>query len=464
MKSNKKPLNLANDNIRKLIWTFAIPGIISQVMTAVYNLVDQIFIGNGVSSLAISATIVCMPLTSIVTAVAALIGMGCAANFNLSVGRGQMDRAGNFLGNSLLYLCVAGLLIGAITLGFLHPMLRAFGSTDVIMEYAVPYAGILCIGLPFGIFATGCSYIIRSDGAPNYSMFVLLAGAVFNLIADPLFLFGFHMGISGIALATTLGQVLSAVLCLYYLIKKFHTVPIKRSFFRFQSKLLGEVAVSGSAVFMTHICAIIVLVIQNNSFGYYGALSIYGSETVLAAVGAISKVTIVLMSAVIGVALGCQPIIGFTYGHKSYKRVKETYFTAIRYTAIISTAAFLILQIFPKPIIGLFGDGDELFYSFAVRYIRISLMMTFLGGVLPVSSTFFTAIGKAKIGMKLTVFKQVILLIPLTLILPRFIGIDGVLAANPIAELIIFITVVIIARREMKDIDRLESEESVNNE
>lgn len=453
---NKKPLNLAADPIRSLIWTFAIPGIISQVMTAVYNLVDQIFIGQGISDIAISSTVVCMPLTQIVTAMSALIGMGCAANFNLSIGRKQEERAGNFLGNALICLCAVGVLLCVLSLSFLTPMLRGFGATDIILEYAVPYARIICIGLPFGIFATGCSYLIRSDGNPNYSMFVLLAGAIFNLIADPLFLYVFDMGISGIALATTLGQVISAGLSLYYLMKKFQTIPIRKAYFSMQGSLLGEIALSGSAIFMTHVCAIIVQIVQNNSYRYYGALSQYGSEIPLAAIGGISKVNIVLMSTVIGIALGCQPILGFNYGHKSYERVKETYFTAIRYTTIVSVIAFLVLQIFPRQIIGLFGAGNELFYTFGTRYIRIFLLMLFLGGVLPVSSTFFTAIGKAKIGMRLTLIKQVVLLIPLTLILPKFIGIDGVLAAGPIADFVIFVLVVVLIVREMKEINQLE--------
>lgn len=454
----KKPLNLASDSVSRLIWTFAIPGIISQVMTAVYNLVDQVFIGHGVSDIAIAATNISMPLTSIVTAVAALIGLGTAANFNLSMGRKNEETAGLFLGNSLIYLTLSGLILGALSFIFLKPMLYGFGATDAIFAYAYPYARIITIGIPFGIFATGCSYLIRSDGDPNYAMAMLLAGAIFNLIADPLFLFVFHLGISGIALATTLGQVLSAFLGVYYLVKKFRTLQIKRTYFSAKGNILREIIVSGSAIFMTHVCAILVQILQNNSFRYYGGLSVYGSEIPLAAIGAVSKVSVVLMSTVIGVALGCQPILSFNYGHKNYSRVQKTYLTAIRYTTIVSVTAFLILQLFPRQITALFGSGNDLFYAFAARYIHIFLILLFAGGVLPVSSTFFTSIGKAKIGMHITLLKQVVLLIPLTLILPRFQGIDGVLLAGPVADGIILAVVIYLASKELKQMKTLANE------
>lgn len=459
----KKTLNLANDSVSKLIWAFAIPGIISQVMTAVYNLVDQIFIGHGVSDIAIAATNISMPLTSIVTAVAALIGLGTAANFNLSMGRKEEDTAGLFLGNALIYLTFSGLLLGTLSFIFLKPMLYGFGATDAIFMYAYPYARIISIGIPFGIFATGCSYLIRSDGNPNYAMAMLLSGAIFNLFADPLFLLIFHLGISGIALATTLGQVLSAFLGIYYLVRKFRTIQIKRSYFHAKGRILWEIMISGSAIFMTHICAILVQILQNNSFRYYGGLSIYGSEIPLAAIGAVSKVSIVLMSTVIGVALGCQPILSFNYGHKNYARVRKTYLTAIRYTTIVSVIAFLILQLFPRQITTLFSSGNDLFYDFAARYIHIFLILLFAGGILPVSSTFFTSIGKAKIGMYITLLKQVVLLIPLTLILPRFAGIDGVLFAGPVADGIILVVVIYLVIKELRQIKAMDSEGGIIN-
>lgn len=459
----KKTLNLANDSVSKLIWAFAIPGIISQVMTAIYNLVDQVFIGHGVSDIAIAVTNISMPLTSIVTAVAALIGLGAAANFNLSMGRKEEDTAGLFLGNALIYLTFSGLLLGVLSFIFLKPMLYGFGATDVIFTYAYPYARIICIGIPFGIFATGCSYLIRSDGNPNFAMAMLLSGAIFNLFADPLFLFVFHLGISGIALATTLGQVLSAFLGIYYLVRKFRTIQIKRTYFSAKVRIMREIMISGSAIFMTHVCAILVQILQNNSFRYYGGLSIYGSEIPLAAIGAVSKVSVVLMSTVIGVALGCQPILSFNYGHKNYARVQKTYLTAIRYTTIVSVIAFLILQFFPRQITTLFGSGNDLFYDFAARYIHIFLILLFSGGILPVSSTFFTSIGKAKIGMYITLLKQVVLLIPLTLILPRFAGIDGVLLAGPVADGIILVVIIYLVIRELRQIKAMESESGIIN-
>ena len=456
------PPPLATAPVGKLIWKFAIPGIISQVVNAVYNVVDQLFIGQGVGALALAVPNVALPLSSIVTALAALVGMGGAACFNLAVGRREIPQAKETLGTALWMLAAAGLFIGALASVFLRPMLLLFGATETLMPYAVPYARIVSLGVPFGVFATGASYLIRADGAPNASMAILMSGAIFNLFADPLFLFAFRMGIAGIALATSLGYVLSAGLALAYLARRFHTVTLARSDLRFVPRAGGAICSAGSAVFLTHICAIAVQILQNNSFRHYGALSPYGSEIPLAAIGAVSKVNVLLMSTVIGISLGCQPIYGFNYGSRRYHRVKETYLLALRYATVVSVVSFLCLQLFPEQIVRLFGAGDALFFRFAARYVHIYLLLLFAGGLLPVSATFFSSIGKAGIGRRLTLIKQLALLIPLTLLLPLRWGLDGVLAAGPIADGVTLALVLYFARREVRELDRLQAEEGVS--
>lgn len=452
---------LATVPINRLIWKFAIPGIISQVMSAVYNIVDQIFIGWGVGDLGIAAANIALPLSTLITALSALFGMGGAARFNLAVGQKKITDAKQSIGTSMLLMVIGGTVICVLSSLFLQPMLYAFGSTDEIMLYAKPYARIISIGIPFGIFATGASYLIRADGNPNFSMAILLSGSIFNLIADPIFLYGFHMGIQGIALATTLGQMLSAAMAFYYMRKKFHTVSLEKGDFKLHLDVVKSICTFGSAVFFTHVCMTLVQIVQSNAMRYYGALSVYGSETALAAVGAVSKVMVLLMSTIIGISLGCQPIYSFNYGNKTYGRVKETYLLAIKYTTVVSTVAFFCIQLFPRQILHLFGSGNPLFYDFASQYMRIYLFMTFANALLPVSSNFFSSIGKAKRGLYLTLLKQLVLLIPLLLILPHFFGIHGVLFAGPISDGVTAALVVILGIREVRALDRLEQENPI---
>ena len=381
--------SLGTRPIKGMIWTFAIPGIISSLVNAIYNIVDQIFIGWGIGELGIAATTVTFPLATTITALAALLGMGGAARFNLSTGEGDLERARKILGNGLFLMVSFGSLIGILTILFLDPLLYAFGATEAIMPYAKPYGLIVSIGIPFGICATGASYFIRADGNPNYSSAVLLSGAIFNIVFDPIFLFVFDMGIAGIALATILGQMLSFVVALYYLLRKFKAVRLSKRDFIPSQMITKKILSLGVAPCFTHLAATAVHILKSNLFRYYGALSIYGSEIPLAAAGAVSKVMIVFMSCVTGIALGCQPIYSYNYGNKQYRRVKETYLLAVRYGSTISIVAFLCFQLFPRQILAIFGSSDPMFYEFAIQYFRIFLFMTFINALQPISSNFF---------------------------------------------------------------------------
>ena len=441
---------LASAPVNKLIWKFAIPGIISSVVNSFHNIVDQVFIGWAVGDLGIAATNIAFPLATVITAVSALFGMGGAAKFNLAMGEKDTETAKRTMGNSLMLVSAAGLLLAIIGLILLEPMLYLFGATDAILPYAKPYAAVIVLGLPFGMFATTASYFIRADGNPNFSSVMLLSGAVFNMIFDPIFLILLNKSIAAVALATVLGQVLSFSLALYYFIKKFNAFKIEKWMFSPAGSAIKNICALGSAIFCNHILMMIANIIQMNSLKFYGASSIYGSEVTIAAAGASGKVVIVLMSCVIGIALGCQPILGFNYGSKNYPRVKQTYFLAVRYATTIAVAAFLLIQSFPKQIIGIFGSEDPLFYEFTVRYIRIYLFMTFINALLPVTSTFFTSIGRAKLSLWMSLLRQGLFLIPLTLILPLVLGLDGVLWAGFVSDALAAMVVIIFARRELK--------------
>lgn len=442
--------------IKGLIWKFAIPGIISQLVNSIHNIVDQIFIGWGIGDLGIAATNIVFPFTQVVTALSVLIGMGAVAKFSILLGEKKNDKAADYLGNALSLMLIVGVLITVISTLFLDPMLYLFGSTDSIMEFAVPYARIIVLGIPFGIFATGMTYFVRADGNPNFSSIILLSGAIFNMIFDPVFLFVFDIGISGIALATVLGQLLSASLALYYLLKKLKTVKISKESLTLKAKVIYTTCSLGVATFTTHILMMIVQIILMNSLNHYGALSVYGSEVALTVTGAVGKLSIVFLSSIIGIAIGCQPILGFNLGMKNYDRVKTTFLLAIRYASTVALTAFLLLQLFPETLLKIFGSEDPLFFEFGVKYIRIYLAVLFLNGLQPVTSTFCTAIGKAKLAFWMAVIRQGLLMIPLLLILPGIFGIDGVLMVGGISDAVAAFVVIIVAVSQVKYLNRLQ--------
>ena len=326
------------------------------------------------------------------------------------------------------------------------------------MEYAHPYARIICLGVPLGIFAAGMSYFIRADGSPTYAGIVLLSGAGLNMILDPIFLFGLDMGISGIAAATVLGQLLSTVLALLYLLRKFKSVSLSAACMKLRLSISGIIFKLGMATFTTHVLITASQIIQMNALRTYGALSVFGSEVVISASGVVSKLTIVLLSSVIGIAMGCQPIWGYNLGNKKFHRVKQTYLLAIRYGSYVALASFLLLQLFPQQILSMFGSEDPLFYEFSTRYIRIFFMMLFLNALQPITSMFCTAIGKAGLGVWMAVFRHGLLLISLLLILPPIMGIDGVLFAGCISDAGAALMVVFIGYYQVKRLNKLEQE------
>ena len=435
---------LGTQPIKSLIWKFAVPGIVTQLVNSLHNIVDQVFLGWGIGDLGVAATSIVFPITTIITALSALIGLGAAARFSILLGKKQMNEAADVLGNAIALMVLFGTTLLVVTSVFLEPMLYLFGATDLIMPFAQPYARIICIGIPFGIFSTAMSYFIRADGNPNYSSFVLLAGAIFNIVFDPVFLFTCDMGIAGVALATVLGQILSTLFALYYLLKKLKSVSISAGNIIVRFSVIRFIFSLGAAAFATHILATISQIVLMNALKHYGSLSVYGSEIAIAASGAVGKISMVFLSSIIGISLGCQPILGFNLGNKQYSRVKETYLTAIRYGTIIAVAAFLALQLFPKQIISIFNSDDPLFYEFAERYIHIYLVMLFLNAIQPITSTFCTAIGKANLGFWMAVIRQGVLLIPLLLLLPYVLGINGILLAGAVSDGIAAIIVIFI--------------------
>ena len=442
----ENPLGIAP--VGGLIRKFAIPAIISMLVSAMYNIVDQIFIGQGVGMLGNAATNVAFPVTTIATALALLLGIGGASNYNLEMGAGREKKASGIAGTALSSLVISGAVLCGIVLLFLKPLLTLFGATKDVMPYAVDYTGITALGLPFYILSVGGNHVVRADRSPTYSMACVTAGAVINTILDPLFIFGFGWGIKGAAWATVIGQVVSGILVVVYF-WKFRKMYLEKSMLKPKFSYLKAVAALGLASCINQIAMALVQIVLNNILRYYGAASIYGSDIPIACVGVISKVNQVFMAICIGISQGCQPIWGFNYGAEKYSRVRQTYRYSVTACTIIATGFFLCFQLFPHQIVGIFGTGSDLYFQFAERYLKIYMFMTFANGIQPMSSGFFTSIGKAKLGVVMSLTRQVLFLLPLIVLFPLFMGIDGVMYAGPIADAAAFALAIIFARREL---------------
>ena len=440
---------LGYEKLSVLLKRFAIPSIIAMVVSSLYNIVDQIFIGQGVGYLGNAATNVAFPLTTICLAITLLISIGSASRFSLSLGEGDADRAAQAVGNALAMMVLFGILYTLCIEIFLVPLLNAFGATQDVLPYAIEYTRITAVGMPLLIITNGMSNLARADGSPNYSMMCMLIGAIINTILDPLFIFKFHMGVRGAAFATVIGQFFSFLMALYY-VKKFTHIRLKKQHFILKPQVCLNIASLGMSNCLNQVAITFVQIVMNNTLTYYGSNSVYGSDIPLACAGIISKVNMLFFSFVIGISQGLQPIVSFNFGAQKYDRVKDAYKKAVFAATAISIVAFLCFQFFPRQIIGIFGSGSEEYLHFAERYFRIFLFFTFLNGIQPVSSNFFTSIGAPKKGIFLSLTRQIIFLLPLLLIFPYLFGIDGVMYTAPIADLAAASVSIVMVVREFK--------------
>ena len=447
MKPSENPLG--SEPVSSLLRRFAIPSVIAMLVSALYNMVDQLFIGHSIGVLGNAATNVAFPLSMVCTSIGLLCGIGGAANFNLCMGRKDPEHAKSYVGNAISMLAILGVILCVAVQLFLRPMMLLFGATPDVIDYACTYTRITSIGFPFLIVTIGGSNLIRADGSPKFSMLCNLVGAIVNTILDPLFIFVFHMGMAGAALATITGQILSFALVVFYL-RGFKTLPLSLSDLKPNMACWARIAALGATPAFNQVAMMVVQIVMNNTLTHYGSNSVYGSDIPLACAGIISKVNMLFFSFVIGISQGLQPIVSFNFGAQKYDRVKNAYKKAVFAATAISIVAFLCFQLFPRQIIGIFGSGSEEYLHFAERYFRIFLFFTFLNGIQPVSSNFFTSIGAPKKGIFLSLTRQIIFLLPLLLIFPYLFGIDGVMYTAPIADLAAASVSIVMVVREFK--------------
>ena len=419
---------LATDKISTLIVRFSVPSIIAMLVSAVYNIADQLFIGNAVGTLGNAATNIAFPLAMMCTGLGLLFGIGGAAAFNLHMGANKKEEAPYFVGNSIMMLMTTGILLFLITELFLTPLLIGFGSPSNVLPLARQYVRVTAIGFPFLILTIGSGHLIRADGSPKMAMFVNISGAVINIVLDAVFVLIFKWGMYGAAAATVIGQICSL----------------------------------GMASAINQVAMMIVQITMNNLLKKYGAQSAYGDAIPIACAGIVMKVNQLYFSVIIGLSQGSQPIQSFNYGARQYKRVKDSYRMAVTVGAIVSIASFLLFQIYPREILRLFGNGTKEYFDFGIRYFRVFLLFTWLNFMQPISSTFFSSIGKAYKGTFLSLTRQILFLLPLLLIFPHFFGIMGVLYASPVADLLSFAVGLGMVIQEFRCINRLELEASAS--
>lgn len=447
---------LGTERIGKLMRKYAVPCIISLLVGALYNIVDQIFIANAsyLGSYGNAANTVVFPLTVVALAIAVLIGDGCCAFVSISLGRGEIKRAKCSVGSAVVLSIASSLLLTVIYLVFCDAIIAMFGGT-VNMEtfgYSREYFFYITLGIPFYMFGQAMNPVIRADGSPKFAMISTLAGAVINIILDPIFIFGCKWGMMGAAVATVIGQIATALLAVWYLL---HAKIIKpeKSDYKLQRAICGRMLMLGITSFLSQISLVAAMAAINNMLRKYGALdSIFGQEQYaqipMAVVGIVMKFFQIVISIVVGMAAGCIPIVGYNMGAGNKLRIRELFTRLLTAEALIGAAALLLAECFPRQLIAVFGAANESSYytEFAVKAFRIYLCMMIFACVNKACFIFLQAVGKALPSTLLSMFREVVFGVGFALLLPVFFGLDGVLYSMPVSDALTFvISAVIIA-------------------
>lgn len=439
--------------IKGLLFSFSIPAIISCLVNSVYNIVDQIFIGQGVGYLGNAATTIAFPLMTIIMAFATLIGSGGSAYAALRLGEGRKREALLTLNNLLVIAIGLGILLAATGLIFLKPILTLFGATETTMPYAIDYTSIVLIGVPFSMVSIALSSMARTDGHPRMSMYGILIGAALNTVLDPIYIFVLDWGVKGAAIATITAQFVSTVVLCYYFLKKGR-MRFTRRYMKPVGRVWYKIFSLGISSGITALVACIMQVVMNNSLVYYGNQTEITGDVALSAMGIVMKIAMILASVCIGFGIGAQPILGFNLGAKKYARVRHTYLLAVSIATGSILIGWAVCQLAPHLVLSLFGKENQTFTDFAVRCLRIYLGGIFCAGFQIVSTNYFQATGQPLKASLLSMLRQLILLIPLLLILPLFFGLNGLLYAGPCADIGSAVIVALFILPEMRKLNR----------
>ncbi len=464
---NKENKFLENEKISKLLLKFSIPCILSLLISSLYNIVDQIFIGNSdIGYLGNAATTVVFPITIIAVAFAWCFGDGSAAFLSLCQGRKNTKDADKAIGNSILISFIISIIFVIFGFIFMDKILFIFGASNSSIDLARDYFKIILAAIPIYMLANTVNSIIRADGSPTYSMISTLVGAILNIILDPIFIFTFKMGIEGAAWATIIGQIVSFIVSFIYFFRS-KTFKLSLESFKINLSIFSNVIKLGVSTFITQMSIVIISLVCNIMLAKYGAMSKYGSDIPIAVIGISMKVFTIVINIVVGIILGGQPIIGYNFGAKKYSRVKEVFKIVIISTIIIGIISTIIFEVCPQVIINLFGTENDLYMEFALKTFRIFLMFVTFTCCIKVISIFFQAVGEPIKATIVSLARDIVIFVPLVIILPNFFGVEGTLYAAPIADIfgvIVSISLVSIFFKKITKEEKVQTNKSKNSD
>ncbi|MCD8153157.1 MAG: MATE family efflux transporter [Clostridiales bacterium] len=458
---------LETEKVGKLMRMYAVPCIISLLVAALYNIVDQIFIANAdyLGSYGNAANTVVYPLTVLALAVAVLIGDGCCAFVSLSLGCGKSEDAHKSIGNSILLCVIAGVLITAVYLIFSEPILTLFGgrANEETFALAKEYFFWITLGIPFYIFGQAMNPIIRSDGSPRFAMISTLAGAAVNIVLDPLFIYGFHWGMRGAALATILGQILTALMAVWYL-THMKAVKLRKSSFGIYWNLMGHFLPLGITSFLAQASLVVSIAAINSMCTKYGALDpVFGqteyAQIPLAVLGIVMKFFQIVISICIGMAAGCIPVVGYNIGAGRRDRAKQLFTYLLIFEGLLGLISTFIVEAFPVQLINIFGAANESVYytEFAVKSFRIYLCLLIFATLNKRTFIYLQAMGKAAASTLISLTRELIFGVGLALLLPRWFGLNGLLYSFPTADTLTFIITLFFIVRTYKELNKPEA-------
>ncbi len=450
--------------IGSLMRKYAVPCIISLLVGALYNIVDQIFIANAsyLGSYGNAANTVVFPLTVIALAIAVMIGDGCCAFVSLSLGKKESETARKSVGNAIIMVVVSSLILTVLYLIFMNQILSMFGGTvnAETFRHSREYFFYITLGVPFYMFGQALNPIIRSDGSPRFAMASTLAGAILNIILDPIFIFVFQWGMMGAALATVIGQIVTAVFAVWYIVHMKQVKPF-RTDFRLSGCICRRTLLLGITSFLSQISLVAAMAAINNMIRKYGAMDeIFGQEQYaqipMAVVGIVMKFFQIVISIVVGMAAGCIPVVGFNMGAGKRDRVRSLFIRLLLSEAIVGAVALFIVEVFPKQLIGIFGAANESTYytEFALRAFRIYLCMMVLACVNKACFIFLQAMGKAVESTMLSMVREIVFGVGFALLLPLFFGLDGVLYSMPLSDVLTFVIAVILIMKTYRELTK----------
>ena len=457
LEAPKKENPFGTEKISKLLLVYSLPGIVSMVVNSIYNMVDQIFIGQGVGYLGNAATNVTFPFMQLMLALGAMTAVGTASNSGLCLGRKEEDEADHYFGNGLALAITLGLAVLIIGQVFNGPLLRFFGATDLVMPYAVTYSRIVMIGFPFVSCGMYMNNLVRLDGSPTYAMIAMLTGAVLNIILDPLFIMVFHWGVAGAAIATVIGQIATFILMTLKM-RNMKVLTLRREYMRMKWEYIRGIIAIGMSAFLSNIVMLFSNILMNNQAVHYGELSIYGAEIPLTCFGIVLKINSLMTAIILGITHASQPIFSYNFGAKKYDRVAELMIKGVLATFVVGLIGFFVFRTFPEQIISLFGQEDALYNEFAVMCMLNMTLLLFVIGIPMLAGVYFQAVGRPVVSIILSLSRNILFAMPAMVILPMFVGIKGVMWSFPVGDAASIVLSGILLGLELRHLRRMQAE------